>query len=140
APGQLARHRAAPEDARAVRPRRGGAAHRPDGGGPGRRGDPCRAPAPGRRGRHRPRGRRRRALDRLLADRLGEDRRRLGRGAQGVERMNAEMIAALRELEREKGIAFETILQGLEEAMAAAYKTAWKQENPTADDDFVGFR
>ena len=28
--------------------------------------------------------------------------------------MNAEMIAALRELEREKGIAFETILKGLE--------------------------
>jgi len=28
--------------------------------------------------------------------------------------MNAEMIAALRELEREKGIAFETILAGLE--------------------------
>jgi len=51
--------------------------------------------------------------------------------------MNAEMIAALRELEREKGIAFETILQGLEEAMASAYKTWWKQENPTADDDFV---
>ena len=54
--------------------------------------------------------------------------------------MNAEMIAALRELEREKGIAFETILQGLEEAMAAAYKSAWKQDNPNADDDFVGFR
>ncbi len=54
--------------------------------------------------------------------------------------MNAEMIAALRELEREKGIAFETILQGLEEAMASAYKTWWKQENPTADDDFVDFR
>ncbi len=54
--------------------------------------------------------------------------------------MNAEMIAALRELEREKGIAFETILQGLDEAMAAAYKTAWKQEHPDADDDFVGFR
>ena len=54
--------------------------------------------------------------------------------------MNAEMIAALRELEREKGVAFETILQGLEEAMASAYKTWWKQENPTADDDFVGFR
>jgi N utilization substance protein A len=53
--------------------------------------------------------------------------------------MNAEMIAALRELEREKGVAFETILQGLEEAMASAYKTWWKQENPTADDDFVGF-
>jgi hypothetical protein len=28
--------------------------------------------------------------------------------------MNQEMIAALRELEREKGIAFETILEGLE--------------------------
>jgi N utilization substance protein A len=54
--------------------------------------------------------------------------------------MNAEMIAALRELEREKGIGFETILGGLEEAMAAAYKTAWKQDNPNADDDFVGFR
>jgi N utilization substance protein A len=54
--------------------------------------------------------------------------------------MNAEMIAALRELEREKGIAFETILQGLEEAMASAYKTWWKQDNPTADDDFVDFR
>ncbi|MFI5056404.1 MAG: transcription termination factor NusA [Actinomycetota bacterium] len=54
--------------------------------------------------------------------------------------MNAEMIAALRELEREKGIAFETILEGLDEAMAAAYKTAWKQEHPDADDDFVGFR
>ncbi|MEP7059844.1 MAG: transcription termination factor NusA [Actinomycetota bacterium] len=54
--------------------------------------------------------------------------------------MNAEMIAALRELEREKGIAFETILQGLEEAMASAYKTWWKGENPTADDEFAGFR
>ena len=54
--------------------------------------------------------------------------------------MNADMITALRELEREKGIAFETILQGLDEAMAAAYKTAWKQDHPDADDDFVGFR
>ena len=54
--------------------------------------------------------------------------------------MNAEMIAALRELEREKGIAFETILAGLEEAMASAYKTWWKQEHPTGDDDFVGVR
>ena len=54
--------------------------------------------------------------------------------------MNAEMIVALRELEREKGIAFETILEGLEEAMASAYKTWWKQENPNADDEFVGFR
>jgi transcription termination/antitermination protein NusA len=54
--------------------------------------------------------------------------------------MNAEMIQALRELERERGIAFETILHGLEEGMAAAYKTTWKQEHPEADDDFVGFR
>jgi transcription termination/antitermination protein NusA len=54
--------------------------------------------------------------------------------------MNAEMIAALRELEREKGIAFETILRGLEEAMASAYKAHWKQEHPEADDEFVGFR
>ena len=54
--------------------------------------------------------------------------------------MNPDMITALRELEREKGVAFETILQGLEEAMGAAYKTAWKQEHPDADDDFVGFR
>ncbi len=54
--------------------------------------------------------------------------------------MNAEMIAALRELEREKGIAFETILAGLEEAMASAYKTWWKQENPEGDDEFVGVR
>ncbi len=54
--------------------------------------------------------------------------------------MNAEMIAALRELEREKGIAFETILAGLEEAMASAYKTWWKQEHPEGDDEFVGVR
>jgi transcription termination/antitermination protein NusA len=54
--------------------------------------------------------------------------------------MNAEMIAALRELEREKGIAFETILGGLEEAMASAYKAHWKQEHPDGNDEFVGFR
>jgi N utilization substance protein A len=54
--------------------------------------------------------------------------------------MNAEMIAALRELEREKGVAFETILAGLEEAMASAYKTWWKQQNPEGDDEFVGTR
>jgi transcription termination/antitermination protein NusA len=54
--------------------------------------------------------------------------------------MNAEMIAALRELEREKGIAFETILGGLEEAMASAYKAHWRQEHPDGNDEFVGFR
>ena len=44
--------------------------------------------------------------------------------------MNADMIAALRELEREKGIAFETILAGLEEAMAAAYKAPGSRRTP----------
>ena len=54
--------------------------------------------------------------------------------------MNAEMIAALRELEREKGIAFETILAGLEEAMASAYKSWYKQEHPDVDEDTLGVR
>jgi len=52
--------------------------------------------------------------------------------------MNAEMIAALRELEREKGIAFETILAGLEEAMASAYKSWWKQQHPDLDEEAFG--
>jgi N utilization substance protein A len=54
--------------------------------------------------------------------------------------MNAEMIAALRELEREKGIAFETILGGLEEAMASAYKSWWKQQHPELDEESFGVR
>jgi N utilization substance protein A len=54
--------------------------------------------------------------------------------------MNADMIAALKELEREKGVAFETILAGLAEAMASAYKTWWKQQNPDADEATVGVR
>ncbi len=54
--------------------------------------------------------------------------------------MNADMIAALRELEREKGIAFETILAGLEEAMASAYKSWWKQQHPELDDETFGVR
>ena len=37
--------------------------------------------------------------------------------------MNQEMIVALKELEREKGIPFETILAGLEDALASAYKS-----------------
>jgi N utilization substance protein A len=40
--------------------------------------------------------------------------------------LNQELIQALRELEREKGISFETILAGLEEALASAYKS-WKR-------------
>jgi transcription termination/antitermination protein NusA len=54
--------------------------------------------------------------------------------------MNPDMIAALRELEREKGIAFETILAGLEEAMASAYKSWWKQQHPDLDEDSFGVR
>ena len=54
--------------------------------------------------------------------------------------MNADMIAALRELEREKGIAFETILAGLEEAMASAYKSWWKQQHPDLEDETFGVR
>jgi N utilization substance protein A len=50
------------------------------------------------------------------------------------------MIAALRELEREKGIAFETILAGLEEAMASAYKSWWKQQHPELDEETFGVR
>jgi transcription termination/antitermination protein NusA len=54
--------------------------------------------------------------------------------------MNAEMIAALRELEREKGVAFDTILAGLEEAMASAYKSWYKQNNPDIDEATIGVR
>ncbi|HJV04742.1 MAG TPA: transcription termination factor NusA [Actinomycetota bacterium] len=36
-----------------------------------------------------------------------------------------ELVQALRELEREKGISFDVILRGLEEAMASAYKS-WR--------------
>jgi N utilization substance protein A len=54
--------------------------------------------------------------------------------------MNQEMIAALRELEREKGIAFETILAGLEEAMASAYKSWWRQQHPELDEEAFGVR
>jgi N utilization substance protein A len=54
--------------------------------------------------------------------------------------MNQEMIAALRELEREKGIAFETILAGLEEAMASAYRSWWRQHHPDEDEETVGVR
>jgi N utilization substance protein A len=54
--------------------------------------------------------------------------------------MNQDMIAALRELEREKGIAFETILAGLEEAMASAYKSWWKQQHPELEEESFGVR
>jgi len=40
--------------------------------------------------------------------------------------VSEEIIQALRELEREKGISFDTILAGLDEALASAYKT-WRR-------------
>ncbi|MEX0990705.1 MAG: transcription termination factor NusA [Actinomycetota bacterium] len=54
--------------------------------------------------------------------------------------MNAEMIGALRELEREKGISFEIILGGLEEAMASAYKTWYHQKHPDLDEEMFDIR
>jgi transcription termination/antitermination protein NusA len=42
----------------------------------------------------------------------------------GEPQVSAELIEALRELEREKGISFDTILSGLEEALASAYKSS----------------
>ena len=44
--------------------------------------------------------------------------------------MNQELIVALKELEREKGIPFQTILAGLEEALASAYKTYKRGHDP----------
>jgi N utilization substance protein A len=50
------------------------------------------------------------------------------------------MIQALRELEREKGIPFETILAGLEDALAAAYKSWKRQHDPEIDEELTGAR
>jgi N utilization substance protein A len=54
--------------------------------------------------------------------------------------VNTDMIAALRELERDKGISFEVILEGLAEAMASAYKSWWKQQHPELDEESFGVR
>jgi transcription termination/antitermination protein NusA len=49
--------------------------------------------------------------------------------------MSAELVQALRELEREKGISFETILHGLEEALASAYKSSMRSgEEPEEEE------
>ncbi|MDP9242629.1 MAG: transcription termination factor NusA [Actinomycetota bacterium] len=50
------------------------------------------------------------------------------------------MISALRELERDKGISFQVILDGLAEAMASAYKSWWKQNHPDLDEESFGVR
>jgi N utilization substance protein A len=55
------------------------------------------------------------------------------------QEVSAELVEALRELEREKGISFDTILRGLEEALASAYKSSVRgqlpeeEEQPTED-------
>jgi transcription termination/antitermination protein NusA len=54
--------------------------------------------------------------------------------------VNQELIQALRELEREKGIPFDTILVGLEDALAAAYKTYKRQRDPELDEETLGVR
>ncbi len=48
--------------------------------------------------------------------------------------MNAELIQAQKEHEREKGIAFETILHGLEEALASAYKSSMRGPDEEEDE------
>ncbi len=58
-----------------------------------------------------------------------------GKGWQAV---NAELIQALKELEREKGIPFATILAGLEEALASAYKSWKRQHDPDLDEITTG--
>ncbi len=54
--------------------------------------------------------------------------------------MNEAMIQALKELEREKGIPFDTILAGLEDALAAAYKSWKRQHDPELDEELTGAR
>jgi transcription termination/antitermination protein NusA len=54
--------------------------------------------------------------------------------------VNQELIQALRELEREKGIPFQTILAGLEEALASAYKSYKRQHDPELEEETTGAR
>ena len=47
-----------------------------------------------------------------------------------------EFVPALRELERERGISFEVLLHGLEEALASAFKSTLHDEQPEELEDF----
>jgi N utilization substance protein A len=58
----------------------------------------------------------------------------------GWQAVNQELIQALKELEREKGIPFDTILSGLEEALASAYKSYKRQHDPELDELTTGAR
>jgi transcription termination/antitermination protein NusA len=63
----------------------------------------------------------------------------LERGVEEEQTVKGEdLVQALRELEREKGIGFDTILRGLEEALASAYKSA--MHIGTEDDEEEGPR
>jgi N utilization substance protein A len=55
----------------------------------------------------------------------------------GERELSAELVEALRELEREKGISFETILQSLEEALASAYKSSVRGTSAPAGEDEI---
>lgn len=57
----------------------------------------------------------------------------MGTQAEEEGQVSADLVQALKELEREKGISFETILRGLEEALASAYKSAMKIEESEDD-------
>jgi N utilization substance protein A len=54
--------------------------------------------------------------------------------------VNQELIVALRELEREKGIPFQTILAGLEEALASAFKSYKRGQDPDLEEETTGCR
>jgi N utilization substance protein A len=54
--------------------------------------------------------------------------------------VNQDLIQALKELEREKGIPFQTILSGLEDALASAYKAYKRQHDPDLDEETTGVR
>src|SRR5437764_11192004 len=54
--------------------------------------------------------------------------------------MNQDMINALKLLEREKGIPFSMILDGVAEAMGSAYKSWRRQQDPDLDEETFGVR
>ena len=54
--------------------------------------------------------------------------------------MNKEVIDNLKLLEREKGIPFSMILDGLAEAMGSAYKSWRRQQDPDLDEETFGVR
>src|SRR5206468_7331152 len=78
----------------------------------------------------------------IRPDLVGPNGRGLGSRVEGKRReeVNQELIVALKELEREKGIPFQTILAGLEEALASAYKSYKRQHDPELEEETTGVR